>query len=441
MDISRLEELLDEGINGDSTKVLSQPRAEKSDKRGSVDGLFDSLDQETTVTETEPPASSDDKVQSCEAEPFKTTSKACKKQQSSKLFFAVVLAAFAIEFVGRFVSTNHFNRNFSLSVAELERLGELPASIALSDLTPHPALDVAPLSSGAASWSAVVIKPMEGRDLISFAELQKWAARNADKLSKGAAVFRGFPYLAKNPQGFEEFAGNFAEDLQDIYLGTSPRLPVAGTKSVFTSAEFDRKVPIPDHAEMSFLPKPPRILLFNCFEIENGAGSLPGGETALIDYAELWAAMDPKVRSRLADKGLRYTRRYPHKKNWPMLDPRFMKSWNSMFGDKKEDAKVASHEQGFNVTWGGEDMLTLTNNGPAFRVHPVTGIPTFHAHIHGEEAPSPRLSCSVEAYTRFCLCLLCVCPRLHFLRILLAAQNTFLRNPVIWGGGLVFLCI
>ena len=40
LDVSRLEELLDEGIHGDSTKILSRSMSEKTGQRGGVDGLF-----------------------------------------------------------------------------------------------------------------------------------------------------------------------------------------------------------------------------------------------------------------------------------------------------------------------------------------------------------------------------------------------------------------
>jgi len=272
-----------------------------------------------------------------------------------------------------------------LSADELARFVEhddsAPDQLTTELLEPHPALAI----SGHPPIVLIEPKP-DAASEIALNNLVEWAKSQSSVLTKGAAIFRGFETLRRKPANFELFAQAFADDLQDIYLGHSPRLSVDGTKTIFTSAEFAREFPIQDHAEMSFLPTPPRLVMFSCFEISNKDGAeniLPGGETALIDYAKLWSVIDPEVKERLVQKGFRYIRRYPHKKNWPTLDPRFSKSWNAMFGtDDKAEVESISQVQGFNVSWGNDELLTLTNEGPAYRVHPTTGIAAFHGHLH-----------------------------------------------------------
>ena len=53
-----------------------------------------------------------------------------------------------------------------------------------------------------------------------------------------------------------------------------------------------------------------------------------------------------------------------------------------MFGtDDAETAEARARVQGFDVEWTPTNTMALANDGPAGRVHPVTGVPTWHAHL------------------------------------------------------------
>ncbi|MGV2480312.1 UNVERIFIED_CONTAM: TauD/TfdA family dioxygenase, partial [Salmonella enterica subsp. enterica serovar Weltevreden] len=88
------------------------------------------------------------------------------------------------------------------------------------------------------------------------------------------------------------------------YLGTSPR--DALTDFVFSASELPGYYPIPQHCEMTFTRTPPRRIFFWC-GVQPRAG---GGETPMVDFRRVWADLDPAVRERFVQRGLRIVRNY-----------------------------------------------------------------------------------------------------------------------------------
>jgi len=118
----------------------------------------------------------------------------------------------------------------------------------------------------------------------------------------GALRFRGF--AVDGAEDFERLARAVDDDLANEYLGTSPR--DALTDYVFNASELPDFYPIPQHCEMSFCARPPRRVFFCCLE-EPAADS---GETPLCDFRKVWRDLDPDLRDRFLEHGLRHVRNY-----------------------------------------------------------------------------------------------------------------------------------
>ena len=135
--------------------------------------------------------------------------------------------------------------------------------------------------------------------------LVRWAAQPEARQrlqEHGALLFRGF--AVPDAAAFERVARAVDPELKKDYLGTSPR--DALTEFVFTASELPGHYPIPQHCEMSFVRSPPRRLFFACLRPNVGLG----GETPLCDYRRVVADLDPAVRDRWEERGLRIVRNY-----------------------------------------------------------------------------------------------------------------------------------
>src|SRR5258708_1275956 len=102
----------------------------------------------------------------------------------------------------------------------------------------------------------LLVTPQNDRSASALAEYI--AAERSALEQHGAVLFRGFDI--DGPEHFEQVARAIDEALKNDYLGTSPR--DALTKYVFSASELPAYYPIPQHCEMSFLPAPPRRLMF-----------------------------------------------------------------------------------------------------------------------------------------------------------------------------------
>ncbi len=206
----------------------------------------------------------------------------------------------------------------------------------------------------------------------------------------GAIRFRGF--AVETPEDFEAIARAIAPDLQSEYLGTSPRDPVSG--KVFNASELPGFYPIPQHCEMSFCAHPPRRVFFCALEppVEGS------GETPLCDFRQVWRDLDPGVRERFLERGLRIVRNYsgPAGAEAAQADPLQLKRWDEMFGTTDRTAvEERSRREGFEPVWLEGDGLRLLSTQPVFRDHPVTGERAWHNHL-----TTFHLSTAVGEYER-----------------------------------------
>lgn len=189
----------------------------------------------------------------------------------------------------------------------------------------------------------------------------------------GALLFRGFPI--DGPDDFEALARAIDDGLKNQYLGTSPR--DALTDYVFSASELPNFYPIPQHCEMSFIADPPRRVFFCCLR-EPAAGS---GETPLVDFRKVYADLDPEVRRRFDERGVRIVRNYSGPRAGRRFDLWQLKGWDEMFLTTDRAAvERQCRAEGFEPLWSGGDNLRLISTQPASREHPVTGERVWHNH-------------------------------------------------------------
>lgn len=222
----------------------------------------------------------------------------------------------------------------------------------------------------------LVVQANGERDPALLAErLRANASWVQDKLIRhGAILFRGF--AVRTPDDFERIARAIDDDLKNDYLGTSPR--DALTDYVFSASELPPFYPIPQHCEMSFVKEPPRRLFFCCL-VEPADGS---GETPLCDFRAVWRDLDPQVRRRFEEGGIRIVRNYAGPSGGSSFDLWKLKRWDEMFRTTdRATVEARCREEGFEPIWTDGDGLRIVSTQPVFRDHPVTGERVWHNHV------------------------------------------------------------
>lgn len=195
----------------------------------------------------------------------------------------------------------------------------------------------------------------------------------AKLLEHGAVLFRGSE--VREPQDVERVARALSDELKNDYLGTSPR--DALTEHVFNASELPPFYPIPQHLEMSFVKEPPSRILFSCLV----APTSEGGETPLCDFRAVYRDLDPGVRARFVEKGVRNVRNYSGPGSGNAASPWQLKPWHELFGTS-DPARVEEicRENDFQLEWLPGGKLRLINVQPAVRPHPVTNEPVWFNH-------------------------------------------------------------
>lgn len=199
------------------------------------------------------------------------------------------------------------------------------------------------------------------------------------KLSKyGGILFRGFPV---------QTADDFAEAIRQLGLGQfvdyiggdSPRNKI--NEGVYTSTEAPPSIKIPLHNELSFVKYYPKNIYFFC-EVPPQAK----GETIIADARKVLDAIDPSVKQRFINKGLRYVSCYYHKSlvmDWLNKFQRSHKPWTQVLeADSKKEAERKCQEHDFEYQWHKNDWLQISQNRPAIMAHPETGEKVWFNQAH-----------------------------------------------------------
>jgi alpha-ketoglutarate-dependent taurine dioxygenase len=233
----------------------------------------------------------------------------------------------------------------------------------------------------------LVLEPAGRRDRSTSALCQWLSSRrewvDQSLLDHGALLIRGF--AVNSAADFERVARSISPDLKNKYLGTSPR--AALTEYVFSASELPAYYPIPQHCEMSFTRDPPSRLFFACRVAPRGIG----GETPLSDFRQVYRDLDPAVRDRFVQKGVRNIRTYCGPLGGSRFDLWKLKRWDEMFQTTDRSAVEQSCRQnGFDFAWKPGGKLTLTHTQPAVMPHPRTAEPVWFNHsqvFHWSAAP------------------------------------------------------
>jgi hypothetical protein len=194
-------------------------------------------------------------------------------------------------------------------------------------------------------------------------ELMDWVRTQKERLSEamtrhGAVLLRGFPI--DSAEVFEEVLLALGAELKNDYQGTSPRNAV--TKYIFNASELPGFYPIPQHCEMSFLRDPPQRLFFCCLVAPQSFG----GETPLCDFRAVYRDLDPLVRSRFEQKGVRIVRNYGGPEGSGRLDLWQLKPWHDIFGTTDRAAVEKKCQQiGQEWEWLPSGRLRLINRTDA----------------------------------------------------------------------------
>jgi hypothetical protein len=119
----------------------------------------------------------------------------------------------------------------------------------------------------------------------------------------GGVLLRGFCF--DSPIEFDNFVAIVHPDMKsEVYLGTTPRYPIKGTKFIQSASEAGKIVSIPTHIELSFSKNPPKRIYFYADTINPP----PGGHTPLTDFQAVWTDLNPALKSAMLRRGLLYER-------------------------------------------------------------------------------------------------------------------------------------
>lgn len=217
----------------------------------------------------------------------------------------------------------------------------------------------------------LVVEPTKN---CSFEEFLNEVRENKGDLAKkiltfGGILFRGFPVA-----GVDQFNGviealGLGKSLSYVG-GDTPRDKVKG--KVYTSTEAPPSFMIPLHNEMSFIKYFPKHIYFYC-----DTPAEEGGETTIADARSIYKSIDPSIKERFVQNGLKYISNfYGQSKllDWINRFQRAHKTWMDAFEtSKKEEVEKKCQENEFGYKWCKKDWLQVIYNSPSVITHPETG--------------------------------------------------------------------
>lgn len=216
-----------------------------------------------------------------------------------------------------------------------------PEAISLSIEEGLP-LRVSPTASGVSLESA-------------FAAVRKLVDQRLEK--DGAILFSGFG--DPGVEGFQSFAASFGHPLLSYEFGSTPRSQVTGG-GVYTSTEYPAHRSIPLHNEQAYTTEWPMRIWFYCAQ-----AAQEGGETPIANSREVYRRIDPALRQRFADRGLRYVRNYGNG-----LDV----DWQQVFNtDDKAEVEAYCRKKHIDLQWKDDGSLRTSQLCQAVAEHPRTG--------------------------------------------------------------------
>lgn len=224
----------------------------------------------------------------------------------------------------------------------------------------------------------LVIEPADKKIAFpSFLELldKKNAFFKQNLLKYGALLLRNFPI--QNEHDFSTVIKHLKTgDFINYIGGDSPRKKI--TEGVYTSTEAPPSIKLPLHNELSYVKSYPSHIYFYC-DIAPEAN----GQTTIGDARKIYQSIDPDVRRRFVDKGIRYISCYPHKNDIMHRINHHHKSWVHVFEtEDKADVERKCRENDISFQWHPNDWIQISQVRPAVISHPHTQEKVWFNQVH-----------------------------------------------------------
>jgi len=191
----------------------------------------------------------------------------------------------------------------------------------------------------------------------------------------GGVLLRG--YRVESVEAFRAFAASFGHALLSYEFGSTPRSEVEG--GVYSSTEYPAHREIPLHNEQSYTREWPMRIWFHCI-----AASPEGGATPLADSRAVYRALDPALRGKFAERGLRYVRNFGNGLDVP---------WTRVFNtEDRAQVEAYCRAHAIDFEWKGDGELRTSQLCQAIAAHPRTGEALWfnQAHLFHVSALAPE---------------------------------------------------
>jgi alpha-ketoglutarate-dependent taurine dioxygenase len=191
-------------------------------------------------------------------------------------------------------------------------------------------------------------------------DLAEWTTHHRSLVEQrlrqhGAILFRGFSIDTVNR--FKEYSLGLTDKLDGYDERTSPRKELGD--NIFTSTIYPKEQPLHFHNANSYSTFWPMKIWFGCI-----VRSPIGGRTPIADCRKVLEVLDPKLRQRFEEKGVKYLRNFM---------PGVGLSWQETFAtdDPKEVDAYCKREE-IAHQWVRPDHLRTIQVRHSVAVHPVT---------------------------------------------------------------------
>lgn len=203
--------------------------------------------------------------------------------------------------------------------------------------------------------------PLLVRPAVADLDLISWSTNNQQLienylLQHGGILFRDF--TLKTANDFENFITGVSGSTLEYHEQSSPRSLVSG--NIYTSTDYPADQSIFLHNESSYRQSWPLRIAFFC-----QTPPTEGGETPIADVGKVYERIDPLIRERFRQKGVRYVRNFGDGVGL---------SWQTVFQTtSRDEVEAYCREAGLECIWKGGNRLRTYRTGPAIVPHPRTG--------------------------------------------------------------------
>ena len=179
--------------------------------------------------------------------------------------------------------------------------------------------------------------------------------------TRGGVLCRGF--VINDGQDFATVVRTYTDDSRRYTEGQSERALVVDKDAtfVYTSTRFPQDQHVALHNELSYTAEPPGRIFFYC-DVEPA----DGGETPVLNCADLYARLDPEVVTLFEQRKVRYVKNMHGGKG-------LGRSWQATFETEDKDAVTEYLEaSGTEYAWGANNSL-MTGQVREASIHRRTG--------------------------------------------------------------------